>query len=132
MDDAFDREAVLLHAFENDARVDGGAFDRGEEFVLRGVRQIPAERHSAEFGIHQHRAIAIVPGESQKTGFARAIIFEGYRERSATVAPRGARSLRKIAGGGKARLDAGRFGYTEPVDDAAHAGDQIGLFADGR
>ena len=30
-----DGDAVLLHAFEDDAGVEGGAFDGGEEFVLR-------------------------------------------------------------------------------------------------
>ena len=37
VDDAADGHAVLLHALQDDARVEGGAFDGGEQFVLRGV-----------------------------------------------------------------------------------------------
>ena len=37
VDDAPHRHAVLFHALQNDARVEGGPFDGGEQFVLRGV-----------------------------------------------------------------------------------------------
>jgi hypothetical protein len=47
VDDSLDRNAVLGHAFEDDARVKGGAFDGGEELVLRGVEQVPAEGDAA-------------------------------------------------------------------------------------
>ena len=35
VDDAVDGHAMLLHALENDAGVEGGAFDGGEQLVLR-------------------------------------------------------------------------------------------------
>src|SRR5438034_6613347 len=36
VDDAAHGDPVLLHALENDTRVQGGAFDGREQFVLRG------------------------------------------------------------------------------------------------
>ena len=69
---------MLRHALQNHARVEGGPFDGREEFVLRGVRQIPAERHAAQFRVHQHGAIAVVPSEPQQPGLAAAIMFEAF------------------------------------------------------
>ena len=47
VDDAVDGDAVLLHAFEDDAGMEGGAFDGGEEFVLGGGGETPAEGDAA-------------------------------------------------------------------------------------
>ena len=66
VDDAIDGHAVLGHALEDDARVERRAFDGGEELVLRGVQQVPAEGDAAQLGIHQHRAVAVVPAQPQQ------------------------------------------------------------------
>ena len=47
VDDAFDGDAVLGHALEDDAGVEGCAFDGSEELVLRGVEEIPAKGDAA-------------------------------------------------------------------------------------
>src|SRR5208283_3107299 len=80
VDDAMDGHAVLFHALENHARVERSAFDGGEEFVLRGVGETPAEGDAAQFGVHQDGAVAIVPGEAQETGLAGAISIESARK----------------------------------------------------
>ena len=43
VDDALNRRAVLLHALQNHARVKRGAFNGGEQFVLRRAGQIPTQ-----------------------------------------------------------------------------------------
>ena len=86
VDDAAHRHAVLFHAFENHAGVESGALDCGKKLVLRGVRQPPAERDAAQFRIHQHRAVAVIPGEAQQSGLPGAV-FSRPRESSATGVP---------------------------------------------
>ena len=68
--------AVFGHAIENHASVKGGAFDGGEEFVLRCALQIPSEGDAAQVGIYEDGAIAVVPGHAEQAGLAGAIIFE--------------------------------------------------------
>ena len=70
------RHAVLFHPLQNHARVERRAFDGGEQLVLRRVRQPPAERDAAQFRIHQHGAIAVVPGEPQQSGLAGAVVLQ--------------------------------------------------------
>ena len=48
--------------------------------------ELPAERDAAEFGIHQHRAIAVVPGQPQQSGLPGAVSSEPLRS-AATVVP---------------------------------------------
>ena len=79
VDDALDGHAVLGHALEDDAGVEGGAFDGGEELVLRGVDEVPAEGDAAELGVDEHGAVAVVPGEAQQAGLAGAIVARGPR-----------------------------------------------------
>ena len=74
-----DGDAVLSHPFQNHARMEGRPFDGREQLVLRGVRQTPAERDAAQFGIHQHGAVAVIPGEAQQAGLAGAILAEALR-----------------------------------------------------
>ena len=59
-----DRHTVVFHAFQNNARVKRGALNRGKEFVLGRMRQVPAERHAAELRIHQDRAVTVIPGQA--------------------------------------------------------------------
>ena len=80
VDDAVDGHAVLGHALEDDAGVEGGAFDGGEELVLRGVDEVPAEGDAAELGIDEDGAVAVVPGEAEQAGLAGAIVVEAFRE----------------------------------------------------
>ena len=78
VDDAIDAHAVLGHALENDARVERGALDGGEKFVLRGVDQVPSERDAAQLGIHQHGAIAVVPAQAQQAGLSGFIRVKSF------------------------------------------------------
>src|SRR6202048_1864937 len=76
VDDAIDANAVLGHALEDDAGVEGGAFDGGAELGLRGVDQVPAEGDAAEFGIDEDGAVAVVPAHAQEAGLAGAIMLD--------------------------------------------------------
>ncbi len=48
--------------------------------------EVPAERDAAQLGIHQHRAVAVVPGQAQQAGLAGAVLVEA-RESAATLVP---------------------------------------------
>ena len=82
-------------------------FDRGEEFILRCVQQVPTKRHAAQLGIYQNSAIAIIPGETKKTCLSGAIRFQTLTEfRDIGVcAPRD--GFENISGRRKAGFDAG-------------------------
>src|SRR5438034_10449729 len=80
VDDAAHGDPVLLHALENDTRVQGGAFDGREQFVLRGGLKVPAKGDAAQVGIDQNRAVAIVPGDAQQASLAGAILFQSLAE----------------------------------------------------
>ena len=122
---------MLFHALQNHARVERRPLDGGEQFVLRGVRQLPAERHAAEFGIHQHRAVAVVPGHPQQSGLARCERLEPL-DSAATVDPGAACDrIEDIAGGRKARLDAGESRMNAARHNAADTRNQLRLFGDG-
>ena len=131
VDDAGDGDAVFGHALEDDAGVEGGAFDGGEELVLRGVEEVPAEGDAAEFGVDEYGAVAVVPTEAKEAGLAGAIGFEALGE----VADFDARAARDgfedVAGGGEAGFDAGEVGMDAARDDAADAGDEFGFFRHG-
>ena len=127
VDDALDGDAVLGHALKDDAGVEGGAFDGGEELVLRGVDQVPAEGDAAEFGIHQHGAVAVVPGEAQQAGLAGAVGFEALRQLGDLGAGAAGDGFKDVAGRGEAGLDAGVLRMHAAGDDAADAGDELGL-----
>ena len=132
VDDAADRHAVLFHALENDARVEGGAFDGGEELVLRGVRQVPAERDAAEFGIHQHRAVAVVPGQAQQPGLPGAVVVESLATASATDVParRAIASKMSPVAESPASMPA-MLRMNRALHDAADARDQLRVLGDG-
>ena len=116
---------MLGHAFEDDAGVEGGAFDGGEEFVLRGVDEVPAQCDAAEFGIDQHGAVAVVPAEAQQAGLAGAIGFEAFGELGDGGVGAAGDGVEDVAGGGEAGLDAGVGGMDAAGDDAADAGDEL-------
>ena len=67
---------MFAHAIENDTCMECSPFNGCEQFVLRRVLQVPAESHSAEIRIDQHRAIAIVPRHSQETGLTRMPVVD--------------------------------------------------------
>ena len=63
--------AVLRHSLKNDAGVKRCTFNCREQFILRGVHQVPSKRYAAQFGIYQHGAVAVVPAQTQQARFAR-------------------------------------------------------------
>ena len=48
VDNSVDGDAVLGHALEDDAGVEGCAFDGGEKLVLGAVDQVPAQGDAAQ------------------------------------------------------------------------------------
>ena len=78
--------AVFLEPIKDNPRVKRRPFDGREQLVLRRVGEAPAQANAAQFGIHQHRAVAVVPGEAQQPGRARAVLSRP-RDSSATLVP---------------------------------------------
>ena len=95
------------------------------KLVLRGRCQFPAQRHSAQFRIHQHRAIAVVPAEAQQSGLSRPIDFESLRQFRDPAFPPVRDGSRNIAGRGKSCLDARTAPDASARHHAAHAGHEI-------
>ena len=123
-----DGDAVLLHALQDHAGVEGGAFDGGEQLVLRGVGEAPAERDAAEFGIHQDGAIAVVPGEAQQAGLAGAVVFEALGQFGDGTCRRGARWLRRYRRWPRGRLRCRcSAGWTEPGTTPQTPGIRLGF-----
>ena len=81
VDDAADGHAVLFHAVEDDAGVQGGALDGGEELIGCGVVEVPAEGDAAEGWVDQDGAVAVVPGEAEEAGLAGLEAGGGFAER---------------------------------------------------
>ena len=77
---------MFLEAFQDHPRMQGRAFEGGEEFVLRRVRQLPPQRDTAQFGVHQHRSVSVIPGEPQEAGLSGAVA-SSPRESAVTLAP---------------------------------------------
>ncbi len=94
------------------------------------VRRQP-KRHAAQFGVDEHSAIAIVPGEPEQTGLARAVVLEAFREFGDGGSGAACDGFEDIAGSGESGLDAGVTGMDGTGDHTADAGDQAGLIADG-
>jgi hypothetical protein len=67
---------MLLHAIQNDPRVQGGALNGSEQFVLRGSLEIPTKSDAAQVGIDEDGAIAIVPSHAKQASLPRAIILK--------------------------------------------------------
>jgi hypothetical protein len=131
VDDAVDRNAVLGEALEDDAGVEGGAFDGGEELVLSGVDEVPAEGDAAELGIDEDGAVAVVPGEAEEAGLSGTVAVEAFGEVGDGVAGAGGDGVEDVAGGGEAGFDAGELRMDAAGDDAADAGDEGGLLRHG-
>ena len=70
------RRAVFAHPVENHARMEGRSLDGCEKLILRGRLQVPAQRDAAQIRIHQHGAVAVVPGQAQEAGLPGAIAFQ--------------------------------------------------------
>ncbi len=119
--------AVFGHAVENDAGVEGGAFDGGEQFILRRAGEMPTESDAAQFRIDENGAIAVVPGHAQQAGLAGAVIFETARECSARSARAASDGVEDVADSGKSGFDAGHCGSTEPGTTPQTPGTRLAL-----
>ena len=108
--------------------MEGGAFDGGEQFVLRSVCQIPAERDAAEFGINQHGAVAVVPGQAKQAGLPGAVIFRDLCDSSATVVPARRAIASKMSPVAERPASIPHITRMDrSLHHAAYAGDQFGL-----
>ena len=131
VDHATDGNAVLFHALEDDAGVEGSAFDGGEEFVLGRVREVPAEGDAAKFGIDEDRAIAIVPGEAEQTGLAGAIFVKTGGKFGDGFSGAAGNGFKNVTGSGEAGFDAGLGRMNGTRNNAANARDEPGVVAHG-
>ena len=75
---AINAHTVLRHALKNQPRMERGAFNRGEQLVLRGVHQIPAQRHAAQLRVHQHCPVAVVPCQAQQPRLPSLVAIEAF------------------------------------------------------
>ena len=78
---------MLRHSLQNDSRMKRRPFDRREQLILRGVHQVPAQRHAAQLRIHQHRAIAVVPAQPQQPRLSRRDISPAPAKASTPSVP---------------------------------------------
>ena len=69
--DLLDRYAVGLEVIDDDARAIGGGLDQGSVDFLRPGCQRQAQQQTGQVDIHQDRAVAIPPVESQQTALTR-------------------------------------------------------------
>ena len=76
VDDALDFYSVSSHAVEDHSGVKRRSFDRSEEFILRGVLQIPSQGNSAQIWIHQYGTITVIPRNPQQSSLACAIVLK--------------------------------------------------------
>ena len=115
---------MLFHAIENDSRVQCSAFNGGEQFVLRGGLQIPAEGNATQVWIYQNRAVAVVPGNAQKAGLAGAIVFQSTGESRHVGSGARSNGLKNIADRRKTGLNAGTLRVHAALDNTAYSGNQ--------
>ena len=54
----------------------GSAFDRGEQFILRGMDHVPPQRNPSQLRVDQDRAVAIIPAQPQQPGLSRPILLQ--------------------------------------------------------
>jgi len=127
VDDAGDGNAALGHAVEDDAGVEGGAFDGGEELVLGGVDEVPAEGDAAEGRVDEDGAVAVVPGEAEEAGLSGLVGVESDGEIFDGGSGAASDGFEDVSGGGEAGFDADEAGVDGAGDDAAHAGNKRGL-----
>src|SRR5271170_1538981 len=125
VDGALDGYAIFRHAVEDDAGVEGCALDGGEEFVLRSALQIPTEGDAAQIGIDEDGAVAVIPGDAEKSGLPSAIIFQALAERGNVCTCAGGDGAENVTDGGEARFNSGTKRVNAAVHDTAHSGNEI-------
>ena len=125
VDHAFDVYAVSGHAVENDARMKRCAFDGCKEFILRRALQIPAERDAAKVGVHEHRAVAVIPGHAQQAGLSGAIFIEAGAQCFYIGSGAGSDGIEDVSHGGEPRFDSRAQGMHAPLHHAADSRHQI-------
>src|SRR5437660_1537833 len=118
---------MFAHAIENDTCMEGSTLNGCKQLVLCRVLQVPAESHSAEIRIDQHRAIAIVPRHSQETGLTRMIVLESFAERLDRSIGATRNRAEDISRRGEPRLNAGVLWMHTARNNSADAGNQLGL-----
>src|SRR5579863_423280 len=127
---AVDANTVFRHSVQYDAGVKCGAFDGGEEFVLRCVLQIPSKRHATKICVNQDSAVAVVPGHAQQARLTRGIFFEAFAEFLNTCAGSARDRFEDITRCGKPGFDAGVIRMNASFYDATYSGDQLRLTGD--
>src|SRR5215469_6920069 len=108
-----------------------GALDGGKESILRRVRKIPAEGDTAEFGIYQYGAVAVVPGEAEQPGLSGSKMLKPGGELRDASSSAAADCLENVARGREAGFDAGLRGMHRTWNDAANARDEARIVAHG-
>ena len=89
------------------------------------------ERDAAQLGIHQHRAIAVVPWEAQQAGFARAKVFDSLGELGYGGSRASGDGFEYVAGGGKSGFDARHRRMHRAMHHSTDAGNQVSFLRNG-
>ena len=125
MDNPTDRHTVFFHAFEDHPSVKCGALKRGEDLILRCVRQLPAESNTSEYRVHENGAITVVPVKPQEPSLSGVVPFKPLRQcRHASAGPPGDR-LPDRATCTQAGLDAGHLRMDRTLCNVAHAWNRL-------
>ena len=129
VDDSFNRSPMLLHPFEDDARVQSCPLNCSEQLIGRGVVEVPSECNAAKRRIDEDGSIAVVPRETKKSGLAGFIAAEGFGKlfdgRTGALCDR----MKDIAYGGKSRLNPNSIWINRSGNDTANSGNKLLLLA---
>ena len=126
VDHALDRHSVFGHAIENHPSVQRRTFDGGEQLILGGALQVPSQRHATQVRIHQHGAIAVVPGQPQQAGLSCADSSPSRALSVATSVPaRLAIASKMSPTADKSRFDSRALRMHTSLHHTAHAGNQV-------
>src|SRR6266567_943705 len=122
IDYALNMDSVAFHAVEDYARMEGGALNRREQFVLRGALEVPSQGDTTKIGIHQNRAIAVVPGHAQQTGLSGVIVLQPLAERRDIRTRASSDGIEDVADRGKPGFNASSLRMHASLHYAANAG----------
>ncbi len=102
-----------------------GAFNGGEQFILRGALQIPTQGDAAQVRIHQHGAVAVVPGHAQQAGLPGAVVFQSLTQRLHVSSRASCDGVEDVSHCGEAGFDAGAPRMHASLHHATDAGHKV-------
>src|SRR5215470_13030919 len=106
------------------------SFDRGKQLVLSGALEIPAKSNPAQIRIHEHSAIAVVPGHSQQSRLTRAVVLQSRAQRLDVRASSSRNCVEDIANRRETGLDSRAIRMHAPLHYSANSRYQIHRWSD--